>query len=283
MASQLALQTLRQSLHLSSSQVNQYLLCSKKYEYSYVRGIPPTHTSVNLLFGSAIHSALETYYRHHQQQHGKALAADDLVKVFCDAIASHRAGSDIPIRYSKEMSDMDAVEQLGHQMLTVFCEQINLEGYSIEAVELPLSAPLYHPDGTESGFDLIGVIDLLLMDESTGALVAVDHKTSRNSYSLAMCDDSIQMSLYAWLLEKNGYLQKDSRSVGGPPFRGRFDVLRKLKSPKFEQIELTRTEKDLQRFEILALDIWDAIDKHVYLPLYGWQCADCGYRDQCRG
>ena len=283
MANQLALQTLRQSLHLSSSQINQFLLCSRKYEYSYVKGVRPSHTSVNLTFGSAIHSALETYYRHHQQ-HSKALTADDLVKVFCDTVATDRAGSTIPIRFSKEMPDLAAVEQLGLKMLTVFSEQVNLEGYGIEAVELTLSAPLYYPGGNESGLDLVGVIDLLLIDNRTGELIAVDHKTSRNSYSQAMCDDSIQMSLYAWLLERNGYLQKGNRFTGKQVFRGRFDVLRKLKTtPKFEQAELTRSDQDLQRFEALALDVLDAIDKRTYLPIYGWQCADCGYRSDCRG
>ncbi len=104
----------------------------------------------------------------------------------------------------------------------------------------------------------------------------MDHKTSRNSYSQAMCDDSIQMSLYAWLLEHlDG---KSKHFVGKQRFRGSFDVLRKLKTPKFEQVELGRSKEDLQRFESLALCVLSAIDKQVFLPMYGWQCADCGYR-----
>ncbi|MCB5272379.1 MAG: PD-(D/E)XK nuclease family protein [Candidatus Cloacimonetes bacterium] len=283
MKTNLALQTIRQSLHLSSSQINQYLLCSKKYEYHYVKGIRPTHTSVNLIFGSAIHSALEQYYLHYQR-HGKAMSADDLGDVLCEHIASSRAGSDTPIRFSKEMPDLDAVEAMGRKMLEVFSDQVNLEGFSIEAVELPLSAPLYDLEGFETGFDLVGVIDLLLRDQCTGEYVAVDHKTARNSYSHAMCEDSIQMSLYAWLLEYNGYLDgKSKHFMGKQVFRGRFDVLRKLKTPKFEQVELSRSTEDLQRFETLALDVLTAIDKQVFLSMHGWQCADCGYRKVCRG
>ncbi|MBN2646145.1 MAG: PD-(D/E)XK nuclease family protein, partial [Desulfuromonadaceae bacterium] len=91
------------------------------------------------------------------------------------------------------------------------------------------------------------------------------------------CDDSHQMSLYAYLLRENGFL--DDQVI----FHGRFDVLRKLKAPKFEQAGLTRTPEQIEQFLDLARSVLRAIDHQVYLPVYSWACSDCGYRQLCRG
>jgi len=272
----LALQTLRQSLHLSSSQLNQYLLCSKKYEYSYVKGLKPTHISINLLFGTAIHTVLEAFYLYYQQ-HQEPLSLEALNQKFMDYLATEVVTSKIPIKYTKDLCDLGAVEEMGTKMLKSVTENIDLTDYTIEGVELPLSAPLYDEAGCETGFDLVGVVDLLLRDKASGHYIAVDHKTSRNSYSQSVCDDSHQMSLYAYLLQENGYL-KD-----GELFHGRFDVLRKLKTPKFEQAELTRTSDQITKFTELACSVLDAVDKQVYIPTYSWACSDCSYCKLCRG
>lgn len=272
----LALQTMRQGLHLSSSQMNQYLLCSKKYQYHYVCGIKPEHVSINLLFGSAIHAALEAFYKHMQKE-GEPLPVREVQKHFLDYIASEIAASSVPVKYTKELPDLFAVEAMGKAMLEVFCDAVDLTGYAIEGVELPLSAPLYDEQGDETGFDLVGIIDLLLREEETGRYIAIDHKTSKNAYSASVCQDSHQMSLYAYLLQENGYLTPDE------DFTGWFNVLRKLKTPKFELAPVTRTPQQIETFLELARGVLTAIDREVYLPNYSWACADCGYRKLCRG
>lgn len=272
----LALQTMRQGLHLSSSQINQYLLCGRKYEYHYVKGLKPTHTSINLLFGSGIHSALEAFYKHVQKE-GEPLSTSEMQQHFLDYIANEIAASSVPVKYTKELTDLFAVEAMGKAMLQVFCDAVDLTGYTIVGVELPLSAPLYDEQGEETGFDLVGIIDLLLHEEEIGRYVAIDHKTSRNAYSASVCQDSHQMSLYAYLLQENGYLTPDE------DFTGRFDVLRKLKTPKFELAPVTRTPQQIETFLGLVRGVLTAIDREVYLPVFSWACADCGYCKLCRG
>lgn len=273
-----ALQAMRTQLHLSSSQLTQYLLCGRKYQYSYVQGLTPTHTSINLLLGSAIHTALEHYYRNWMTA-GEPLPLPELQRCFVEALALSLGQCSAPVRYRKECSDIDQVAALGKAMLAVFHEQVDLTGMTIEAVELPLSVPLRDEAGYERGYNLVGVVDLLLRDEQTGELIAIDHKTSRNSYSQAMCDDSLQMTVYALLLQQQGYLNLGAGEI----FNGRFQVLRKLKSPKYEEVTLTRDRADVQRLEQLCLDVLHAIDQRVFLPNYGWVCSDCGYRALCRG
>ena len=104
----------------------------------------------------------------------------------------------------------------------------------VVAVELPLSATLYTDDGTATEFKLVGVLDLLLMDEA-GEIVVVDHKTAVQPMNQTAADDSLQMSAYAYLLATNKYVFPTAT------VKCRFDVLRKLKTPKLEQVHTART------------------------------------------
>ncbi|MBN2645930.1 MAG: PD-(D/E)XK nuclease family protein [Desulfuromonadaceae bacterium] len=273
------LNQLRRSLHLSSSQISQYLLCSQRYRYQQVQGLLPTHTSINLLFGRALHSALEACYSLIQLR-GEPLPLDALQQLFVTGLNQHIDDSAVPILYNKLLPDLLACESQGCAMLEPFHQHLQAQDFStirIEGIELPLIAPLFDAGGKPTDFQLVGVIDLLLRDTRTNTLIAVDHKTSKSAYGNSQCDDSIQMSLYACLLHENGYLGANET------FHGRFDVLRKLKTPSFEQIELTRTPDQIEAFLTLARGVVHAIDCQVYLPVYGWACNDCGYRERCRG
>ena len=50
-------------LHISHSQIFTYLNCSLKYRFQYVENKPPERISIALPFGTAIHAAIEMYYR----------------------------------------------------------------------------------------------------------------------------------------------------------------------------------------------------------------------------
>ena len=54
-----------------------------KYRFKYVRGEAPSFTSSNLLFGSAIHSALQHYFE--RRLEGDATTIDDLAEAYCVA------------------------------------------------------------------------------------------------------------------------------------------------------------------------------------------------------
>jgi hypothetical protein len=118
---------------------------------------------------------------------------------------------------------------MGQSMLTAFYESIDLSGYAVVEVELPLSARLYSDDGLPTDFMLVGILDLLLMDENDEAVV-VDNKTAAQPMSQASADENLQMSAYAYLLAANRYVFPTA------PVKCRFDVLRKLKTPKLEQV-----------------------------------------------
>ena len=66
-------------LTLNPHQIDDYLSCPKKFEYIHILRVPiMTHHSV--IYGSAIHKAIENYYV--MKKAGKKISADDLIEVF---------------------------------------------------------------------------------------------------------------------------------------------------------------------------------------------------------
>jgi len=62
-----AVQSFKDQLHLSHSQLFTYLNCSLKYWFAYVSQTQKAHTNIALHFGKAVHKALEVYYLAIQQ------------------------------------------------------------------------------------------------------------------------------------------------------------------------------------------------------------------------
>jgi hypothetical protein len=89
-------------------------------------------------------------------------------------------------------------------------------------------------------------------------------------------DESLQMSAYAYLLATNKYVFPTAT------VKCRFDVLRKLKTPKLEQVETIRTAQHRKRFAKIANAVLAGIDAGIYMPQVSWMCADCAYSNACK-
>ncbi|MEI7590534.1 MAG: hypothetical protein WCJ49_04415, partial [Deltaproteobacteria bacterium] len=62
----------------------------------------------------------------------------------------------------------------------------------------------------------------------------------------------------------------------------RFDVLRKLKTPTFEQVSTVRTADQRKRFAKIACSVLSAIDAKIHIPQTSWMCVDCGFSAACK-
>jgi putative RecB family exonuclease len=119
-----------------------------------------------------------------------------------------------------------------------------------------------------------GIIDLLLKDRQ-GYVIAVDNKTAKNPYAQATVDEDLQLTSYAYLLASNKYVFPTADVYC------RFDVLRKLKTPKFEQHYTIRTATQRRRFAKIANAVLNGIDNRVFIPSKSWLCSDCSYTKIC--
>jgi putative RecB family exonuclease len=161
-----------------------------------------------------MHAAEELFYRSMKDGRNKEpLAA--LHEKFEEVLRkSLEKNAGTPVIWKKNMPDQAGTIAMGQSMLTAFYESIDLSGYAVVEVELPLSARLYSDDGLPTDFMLVGILDLLLMDENDEAVV-VDNKTAAQPMSQASADENLQMSAYAYLLAANRMCSPPLQSNAG--------------------------------------------------------------------
>jgi len=267
-----SLQKLTNELHVSHSQISTYQLCSLKYYLHYVEAKKPESVGIALPFGGSLHSVLAVYYR--SVQHGKIETLDNLIECFDTAFTLDMESIDAPILFSKNMPDKDAALKMGKSMLEVFYSNVNLNGFEIVDVELPLSSPLYTVTEGKTDYSIIGVIDLLLRSPG-GEILIVDNKTASKSLSQQMAGQDHQMTAYSYLLINNKKIHPAST------VQCRFDVLLKLREPKFQNIQTSRTRADRRRFARLSNMVLSGIDSNIFIPNPSWICPTCQYAKAC--
>jgi len=228
-----------------------YLECGLAYRFGKVDGLVPEFTPDVLVFGSAVHEVLAEYYRSLAQ--GVRLSGEHLKESF-EKHWSERAAEKDFIRY-KEGTDYRSYMAQGKEMLAVFAAQVPVENCEVLAVEEPFSMDL---EGLP--VPLIGIYDLVIED-SSGVITIVDHKTSAKSYSTAQVDQNFQMTVYQAAAKGNGFAEREILL--------RLDCLIKTKTPKFEQYYTVRSQEEEQGALRRVLAAWEGISKgaSTYLPI----------------
>jgi putative RecB family exonuclease len=267
------LKAYREELHISHSQIFTYLSCSLKYQFQYLEQRPQERMSLALPFGKAIHVGIERYYRSIMES-GAPAGLDVMSDLFEESLTVGLENATAPIIFKQEAEDAGSAINLGKSMLKAFHESVDLTGWEVAAVELPLAAPLYTPEGERLDIQLIGAIDLLLKD-TEGRYLVVDNKTSKQKKTQEAVDDDHQMTAYSYLLATNGYVFPRAE------VSCRFDVLRKLKTPTFEKYTTSRTAEHRKRFARIASAVLNGIESRLFIPTKGWLCSDCQYQDAC--
>src|SRR5260221_9916582 len=101
--------------HLSSSQINLYLLCGLKYRFQYLDKLPKPFRSSALAFGSALHSALA--WLHGEWKKGESPPLGRLFKIFDADWDSQRVETNI--RYKDGEEELKIALQ-GKEMLMMY-------------------------------------------------------------------------------------------------------------------------------------------------------------------
>ena len=267
------LRLLTEELFISYSQIFTYLACSLKYKFQYVQNLPQERISINLPFGGGIHTALECYYQSLKEKN--TLEPLSIIEeLFEDSISLELDHTDIPVIYKKEAPDRKSVIQLGKAMLKAFYESVDLSNLEIVDVEVPLSARLYTDESEATDFMLIGIIDVIFMDDDH-ELIVVDNKTAVKPKNQSDVDDDLQFSAYSYLLASNKF------TFPTASIKCRMDVLRKLKQPKFEHYHTIRTAEQRKRFAKIANAVLAGIESKIFIPNKSWLCSDCQYIGAC--
>ncbi len=250
--------------YISFSEISTYRGCPLRHHFRYVLGLPEPTVSASLVFGRAIHQAVEHHFNE-LLAGNQPPTLDALLAEYDRAWSETDCGS---VTFGKD-DDLSRLNQLAQRMLAAFQgSAIAQPNGNIIGVEEELRGSVV------SGCpDLLGRVDLLL--ESPEAVTIVDLKTSRSRWSAEQGDDQAeQLLLYSELVR---------RIVPGKSLRLQFAVITKTKEPSVELHEVSYSAVRVERTRQSLRRIWGAIESGIVYPapsLLG--CGGCPFREPCR-
>jgi putative RecB family exonuclease len=249
--------------YLSFSAISTYRSCPLRYYFRYVAGLPEETVSSSLVFGAAIHRAIEHHFRE--------LLAGNPPVTLADLMAHYRAEwetrATTVIGYGAEQRS--ALNHLATRMLDAFSKHpLALPPGQILAIEEEARGKLV--PGTP---DLLGRIDLIW--ETAEELVISDWKTSRSRWSEdQVLDAAEQLLLYSELV-------KDF--APGKQIRIEFVVLTKTKDISIERHWFAVMPAQVERTKRIISRVWQAIAAgHFYPAPSPMNCGGCPFREPCR-
>lgn len=253
--------------YISHSAISTYQRCPLKYYFSYVAGLAPEFVSSSLVFGGAIHSALEHHCR--RVLEGAPLPPiDDLMAAYQQA---WRNETRAPVRFGKTES-AESLTDLARRMLEAFQASAvaNPDG-ELVGIEEELRAPVVIDCP-----DILGRIDLVKL--TTGRLHVVDFKTSRSRWGEAKLQESLpQMLLYAELV------QPLAEALGVQELCLDWIVITKTKQPTVEVHTRTPDPRQIARISIVVQRVWEAVKAGHFFPSPStMSCSTCPYLQPCR-
>lgn len=248
---------------LSFSSISTFQTCPLKWYFRYVVGLDEETRSANLVFGSAIHAALQRHFEVLLID-GTPPSLDELVKAFRSSWSAESEG----VVYGKG-DTAGSLADLATKMLRVFgrSDLARPEG-RIVAIEEELIGEM-----SPGCPPLLARLDLAV--ETDDAMTITDFKTSRTRWSQEQAEDSsTQLLVYRELAEP---------LADGKPIRLQFGVLSKTKEPSVETFGVADNPRQVDRIRRIIERVWDAIQAEHYYPIPSpMQCPTCSYRNACR-
>ena len=259
------LQEMRQSPHISYSQIETYISCGLQYKFSRIDRLPPEYIPDNLVFGSTIHKLLAQFYE--AKMVGDLMSLSNIHVLFKKLWTEGAKGRD-DIRYANG-KDFETLLTQGIDLLTAwYSNQDDNNNYRVLAIEEAFTFNL-----VDIPVPVIGAVDLVEEDEA-GTIIITDHKTAARSYSANDIDRNMQMTIYQMAAKSNGFADREILL--------RFDCLIKTKKPKFESYYTIRTENDEKRMIKKIQQVWNGISKGVFVPNdSSYRHKNCQYRQYC--
>ena len=250
--------------YVSWSAISTFRTCPLKYKFWYIDGLPEESVSSALVFGTGIHSAIESHFQAQLSGDPKP-DLDALLFAYRSAWLPHDPDA-IQFGSSETRASLDA---LASKMLTAFLASpaASVQG-RVLGVEEEIRGML-----VEGVPDLYGRVDLLT--EDSDLLVITDIKTSRSRWSAEQVEDSgEQLLLYSHLA---------SEISPGKKIATRFLVLTKAKEPVIEEHIREVNPAAVKRTLAGVERVWRAIEGGQFYPAPStMNCASCGYRSACR-
>jgi len=267
--------------YLSASQISLYSSCSRCYFFRYIKQIYKVTTSPHLIYGSAIHKALEKLSL---SLTTIPMTREELIHIFTETW-----NKEISIIETKK-GQYDNLRVMGIKSLQLYFNKfINYEPIIYKdndqnklAVECKFSVPIIYPNGVEDkDYQLHGVMDLIAKKQDK--IFIYDHKTSKDPYDSFQVNTSIQLVLYSyafrWMI-KEGLFPDVKESEEAVVFNV---ILKDYKRaiPKIIPYARQVTEEDINNVLNIIEITLRGINNRIFLPNFTKDCKWCDYQKEC--
>lgn len=241
------------------SMLNTYQVCQRRFYYRHVRHLVTSRRQTPLEFGSAIHAALDTWYK----EGDEAKALGDFRRVW------EEKGGD-------STDDVKRTGELGIKIIRGYCKKYAQEPFETVDIEIPFQIQI-------GEYNYIGRMDKVIKwDGITGPL---DHKTSSQLgyHTFDQYNPNMQLDGYMYacrqLYDENCYwavpdLLCTAKTKAGTP-------------DGFQRKKETRTDDQIEAFPniftVLAKEVSRSMELDQFIPCYS-SCTyygSCPYRQIC--
>ena len=234
-------------IHISFSELSQYQDCGHKHLIEKYLKLAISPTSIHLIFGNSIHSALEIGIR-------DGLNIEKRVEhfnlIFRKEMMDKMLGT-------KDYYDLENFSKQGENILRLLSTEKILEKYDLIGVEMSLYEKLF------DNFHFKGFIDLILKDKKTNRILILDWKTSGEEWDVQKKKKNkvfmAQMRLYKYFYARKFNVNIDEIDC-------KYIVLNRLKSKKcpelgygsIQPVEIFSTNEDImESIKLVANTIRD--------------------------
>lgn len=224
------------SIHISFSEFSLYSQCGHKHLIEkYLKLVEPT-TSIHLIFGNAIHSAIEAGLKNKITIENRIIHfKNNFVKGMMDALKD-----------SPEYKQTDEFVLQGENILRLLSTEKIIEKYELISVEEPLYEKMYEV------YHFKGFIDLVLRNRENGRILIIDWKTSTDMWDVSKKKKNetflAQMRLYKYFYGRKFDVSFDMIDC-------KYIVLNRLKSKKcpelgfgsIQPVEIFSSNEDIEK------------------------------------
>jgi hypothetical protein len=253
--------------HLSWASLQMYATCPARFALRYIHKAPEERKCAALVFGSAIHSAVEQI--HQARLKGRELpCVEKLFTAFQSAwVEGEREGP--PVAYRKSETK-ESLRDMARGMLAAYREYAQTLKGQILGIKLGVRYRLMR-----NAPPLDMQIDLLESEED--ALILTGLEISGAPWSEQEVRANLpQLVVYCTAIIPTLMAMDAERIVP------RFVVLTQEKPSKVQVIEPKVDQSDVSHFLERIGETWDGIHAQVFPKREGLQCDSCSYRDRCK-
>lgn len=229
------------------SGITTYLNCPKKYEFEYVKELKSLNKSIDLEFGTTIHTAIECAF---EGLNPVAVFRNEWLKLENEEM-------------KKGKYSFSSLLEMGERFMS------NFEERHLKHLE-----PLYLEKEFQfdnEGTQFSGTIDFV--GHYKGVPSIVDWKTSDKAYDKIKIDSFLQLYIYSLASET---------CFGFLPEQIVYFVFVKSEAPRIQAL-VKKIDKDLLRFHNKnAIEIVRNIDRGVFYKNYN-HCGFCDFKKECWG